>query len=205
MIFYYAPKSVALAAHIALEESGLTYEARMVNFADQEQRSNEYLSINPKGRVPALETDDGIITETPAILSYIAQISPATNLAPFDTPYQFAKCQEFNLYLCSTVHVAHAHRVRGTRWADDPNAISSMQEKVANNMTDCFELIETTMFKGPWVLGEHYSICDTYLFTLCQWLNGDGVDLRNFPKISAFEAEMRTRAAVNSLSTIYGF
>lgn len=205
MLFYYAPKSVSLASHIALEESGLPYESREINFSAHEQQSPEYLQLNPKGRVPALSTQDGIITETPAILAYIAALSPNANLAPLGDPFLFAKCQEFNLYLCSTVHVAHAHRVRGLRWADDESAIQAMQQKVAGNMLECFRLIEAEMFKGPWVLGDDYSICDAYLFTICQWLNGDGVELSELPTIAEFEQKMRSRKAVKAVQETYGF
>lgn len=204
MIFYFARKSVALAAHLALEESGASYETKEVDFAAIEQRSDKYLEINPKGRVPALATNGGIITETPAILAYIAQTNPAANLAPINDPYLFAKCQEFNLYLCSTVHVAHAHRVRGNRWADDDESILAMKKKVAQNMNDYFELIESEMFVGPWVLGNDYSICDAYLFTVAQWLKGDGVELSKFSKISDFEVRMRSREAVKRVAGIYG-
>jgi glutathione S-transferase len=204
MIFYFAKKSVAIAAHLALEESGASYEAREIDFAATEQRSDNYLQINPKGRVPALATDEGIITETPAILAYIAQTNPAANLAPINNPYLFAKCQEFNLYLCATVHVAHAHRVRGNRWADDNPSILAMQNKVAENMSDYFELIESEMFLGPWVLGDDYSICDAYLFTVTQWLKGDGVELSKYPIISDFEKRMRSREAVKRVTNIYG-
>jgi len=203
MIFYFAKKSVAIAAHLALEESGACYEAREIDFAATEQRSDSYLKINPKGRVPALATDEGIITETPAILAYIAQTNPAANLAPTNNPYLFAKCQEFNLYLCSTVHVAHAHRVRGVRWADDDAAILAMQNKVSKNMSDYFDLLESEIFVGPWVLGADYSICDAYLFTIAQWLKGDGVELSRYPAISDFEKRMRSREAVKRVVSIY--
>jgi glutathione S-transferase len=72
------------------------------------------LAINPKGRVPALVTHADILTETPAILAYIAQRYPQANLAPLDDPFAFARMQAFNSYLCSTVHVAHAHWMCGT-------------------------------------------------------------------------------------------
>ena len=204
MIFYFAKKSVAIAAHIALEESGVSYETIEIDFAATEQRSDKYLEINPKGRVPALATDEGIITETPAILAYIAQTNPVANLAPINNPYLFAKCQEFNLYLCSTVHVAHAHRVRGNRWADDEASILAMQNKVAENMSNYFALIESEMFVGPWVLGDDYSVCDIYLFTVAQWLKGDGVELSKYPAIRDFEKRMRSREAVKRVASIYG-
>jgi glutathione S-transferase len=126
---YYAPGSCALASHIALEEAGATYEAHKIDFSANQQRAPEYLKINPKGRVPALVTDKGILTETPAILVYIAQTHPGAKLAPLDDPYSLAKVQAFNSYLCSTVHVAHAHRVRGGRWADGEAAIADLKAK----------------------------------------------------------------------------
>ena len=110
---FLAANTCALASHIALEEAGATHEIVRVDFRANEQRKPEYLAINPKGRVPALATGRGILTETPAILAFIAQSFPAARLAPLDDPYEFARVQAFNSYLCSTVHVAHAHRMRG--------------------------------------------------------------------------------------------
>src|SRR5262245_9305849 len=127
---YYAPGSCALASHITLHEAGAEYQAVRLDFKAGEQRKPEYLAINPKGRVPSLATDQGILTETPAILAFIAQTHPKARLAPLDDPFAFAKVQSFNSYLCSTVHVAHAHRPRGDRWADDPQAIEAMKKKV---------------------------------------------------------------------------
>ena len=203
LAFYFAPKTVSLASHIALEEASATYEPRPIDFANVQQRSQSYLAVNPKGRVPSLKTDRGIISETPAILMYIAQSFPEAKLAPLSDPYLFAKCQEFNSYLCSTVHVAHAHRVRGARWADDDSAIVAMQKKVQQNMQEYFELIEDKMFTGPWVLGDDYSICDAYLFTIVQWLAGDGVDVKQFQKIRDFDGRMRSRPSVIALAETY--
>ncbi len=98
LTLFYATGTCSLASHIALEESGLAYEARRLNFTAGEQNKPEYLAVNPKGRVPALVTDRGIITETSAILVYVAQISPAANLAPVDDPFALAQMQAFNSY-----------------------------------------------------------------------------------------------------------
>jgi glutathione S-transferase len=195
MIFYYAPHTCSLASHIALEQAGADYELRRIDFARNEQRSAEFLRVNPKARVPALVTPRGILTETPAILAFIAQSFPAARLAPLDDPFAFAEVQAFNSYLCSTVHIAHAHRMRGYRWADDPAAIAAMQKKVPQSVTECFELIEREMLRGPWVMGDAYTVCDMYLFTLAQWLEADGVDLRRIPKV----ADHRRRVAENPI------
>src|SRR6201981_1708719 len=145
---YYAPGTCALATHIALEEAGAPYEAILVDFRSQAQRSAEYLAVNPKGRVPALVTDAGTLTETPALLVFVAQRFPAAELAPLADPFALAQVQEFNSYLCATVHVAHAHGRRGTRWADDAAAGEAMKKKVPATMTECFTLIENKLLKG---------------------------------------------------------
>ncbi|NRP71286.1 Glutathione S-transferase GST-6.0 [Ensifer psoraleae] len=193
---FYAPGTCSLASHIALEEVGAAYEARRVDFAKAEQTTPEYLAINPKGRVPALVTDRGVLTETPAILAYIAQSFPDRRLAPLDDPFAFARLQSFLSYLCSTVHVAHAHARRGARWADDPAAHEAMKAKVASNMGDCFALIERDMFAGPFVMGEGYTIADPYLFTIANWLEADGVDPGRFPKVLDHRNRMVARPAV---------
>ena len=194
LTLYYAPHTCALASHIALEEAGATYETVRLSFKTDDQRKPDYLKINPKARVPSLVTDRGIITETPALLIYIAQTFPAAKLAPLDDPYALAKVQAFNSYLCS--HVAHAHRMRGVRWADEPEAHLAMQRKVPQAVGDCFALIEREMFAGPWVTGSDYTVCDAYLFTLSQWLAGDGVDINRTPKIAEHFKRVGDRPAV---------
>ena len=196
LTLYYAPNTCALASHIALEEAGAPYEARRLDFATAEQTKPDYLKINPKGRVPALLTERGVITENPAILAYIAQAHPEARLAPLDDPFAFAELQAFMSYLCSTVHVAHAHRVRGARWADDPAAHESMKKKVPQSVGACFDLIERTMFRGPWAMGEAYTVADPYLFTLARWLESDSVDPARFPRVLDHRNRMAERPAV---------
>jgi glutathione S-transferase len=196
---YFAAGTCARASHIALEAAGADYEAVRVDFSKNAQRGPEYLHINPKGRVPALVTPQGILTETPAILLYICQTHPQAGLAPLDDVFALAQMNAFNSYLCSTVHVAHAHRVRGHRWVDNAASIADMQKKVPQNMTDCFELIERDMLKGPWVLGERYTVSDMYLFTLAQWLEGDGVDVQRFPKVADHLQRMLQLPAVSKV------
>ena len=193
---YYSPGSCALASHIALQEAGAAYTTERIDFKSNRQNSPEYLVVNPKGRVPAMVTDRGILTETPAMLAYIAQSFPLAKLAPLDDPFAFAQVQSFNSYLCSTLHVAHAHRMRGYRWADDPSAIAAMQRKVPESVAACYQLIEENTLREPWVMGETYTICDPYLFTMAQWLEQDGVDPSRFPKVMAHRRRMSERPQV---------
>lgn len=196
LTLFYAPRTCALASHIALEETGADYALRRVDFASAEQTKSDYLAINPKARVPALQTPRGVLTETPAILAFIAQSFPEAGLAPLSDAFAFAEVQSFAAYLCSTVHVAHAHRTRGYRWADDPVAIAAMQKKVPESVGACFDLIERRMFRGPWAMGDSYTIADPYLFTIAQWLEADGVDVSPLPRVLDHRRRMQERPAV---------
>ncbi len=195
---YYAPGTCALASHIALEEAGAAYETERLDFKSNQQNSAEYLAVNPKGRVPALITDRGILTETPAMLVYVAQQLGRPELAALDDPFRFAEIQAFNSYLCSSLHVAHAHRMRGTRWVDagEAAALAAMQRHVPVSVGACYELIEREMLKGPWVMGGRYTICDPYLFTLAQWLETDGVDPQRIPRVRDHRRRVAERPAV---------
>lgn len=199
LTLYYAPGSCSLASHIALEEAGADYRTVRVDFAANAQRQPDYLALNPLGRVPALAVGDTVLTENAAILAYVAQAFPQANLAPLDDPLGFARVQGFNVFLASTVHPAHSHGVRGSRWSDDVAAIASMKAKMPRVVGDCFELIEKDWLVGPWVMGETYSICDPYLFTIARWLEGDTVDPARFPKVEAHRRRMAERPAVRKV------
>jgi glutathione S-transferase len=193
----------SLASHIALEEAGADYKVTRLDFSKNEQKTADYLKINPKARVPALVTDKGTITETPAILLYIAQTHPKAKLAPLDDPFALAQIQALNSYLCSTVHPHHAHKLRGSRWSDDAAVVEAMKIKVPQNMTECFALIQDDYFKGPWVMGKDYTIADAYLYTLLTWLEGDGVDPAKFLKLIDYRNRMEQRAGVKRVRASY--
>jgi glutathione S-transferase len=193
---FFSPGACSLATHIALIEAGLDYRLSRVNFAENQQNSPEFKALNPKGRVPALAVAEGTLSENPAILLYIAQMAPEKKLAPLDSPFKLAQMQAFNNFIASTVHVAHAHGRRASRWADEPTSIEDMKRKVPATMRDCFRLIEDGMLAGPFVLGEDYSLADIYLFVMESWLKGDGVDIAEFPRVADHYARMLARPAV---------
>ena len=193
---YYAPHTCSLVTHIALEEAGADFKLHLVDFHKNEQSGQQYLAVNPKARVPALVTDEGTLTETPAMVIFVAQTYPDAKLAPLDNPYELARVQAVNSYLCSSLHVAHAHRMRGYRWTNEASAIEAMQRFVPQSVADCFGYIEDHVIEGPWVMGSAYSVADPYLFTIAQWLEGDGVDPNQFPKVIEHRNRMLDRPAV---------
>jgi glutathione S-transferase len=204
LTLFAAKGSCSTATHIALEEAGADYKLQKIDTAAGDQRKPEFLKINPKGRVPVLVTDHGPLTENVALLLYVAQMQPQANLAPLGDPFALAKLNAFNSYLASTVHVAHAHKLRGSRWSDSHEAIESMKAKVQQNMTDCAVVIENEYLVGPWVMGPKYSIGDCYLHVITGWMIGDGVEMKQFPKLSAHHEAMLKRPSVQKVMADLG-
>ena len=199
MKLYFARGTISIAVAICLEEAGLAYEAVKVDFASGEQTKRPYLELNPKGRVPTLITDGGTtLTETGALLDYIAAIAPDAALLPADAE-DAAHMRGVMYYLASTMHVAHAHKMRGHRWADQQSSWDDMATKVPETMTACAAYVEAECLRGDFVTGDRLSIADPYLFITCNWLAGDGVDVTQFPKISAFLARMEERPSVKAM------
>ena len=198
MQLYYAPGTISVAVAIALEEAGLDYEAVKIDFANKEQLSPAYAQINPKSRVPALAVEGGILTETGALLDYIADITPEAGLRPSD-PVLLARMREVMYYLASTMHVNHAHKLRGSRWASKTSSYKDMQAKVPQTMADSCAHLSQYGLRGPFVLGDEVSLADCYLYVVCTWLEGDGVTLADFPKIQSFMTAMEQRDSVRAV------
>ena len=128
-----------------------------------------------------------------------ANAVPKAKLAPLDDPFDFAQVQSFNSYLCSTVHINHAHKMRGARWATEASSFADMKAMIPKTMGACFALIEQKMYRGPWVMGDQFTICDPYLYTLANWLEGDSVDINATPKIADHFKRMSDRPAVRKV------
>lgn len=198
MQLYYTPGTISVAIAITLHEAGLPFEPILVDFKNNEQQSSAYREVNPKGRVPALVTADGLLTETGAILDYIAAIAPLAELIPTD-PFNAGKMREVMYYLATTAHINHAHKIRGYRWADQQSSWDDMAAKMTENMIENTEYIETHCLSGPFVLGDQISLADPYLYVVSTWLKGDGVDTSQFPKLTAFMELMAARPSVQAV------
>lgn len=198
MRLYYAPGTISVAVAITLHEAGLNTELNRLDFREGEQNKPNYLAINPKGRVPTLVVDGHHLTETGALLDYIAALNPEAELIP-EAPLDAAHMRGVMYYLASTMHVNHAHRMRGHRWADKPESHADMTTKVAETMSASAEYVQSHCLRGDYVLGNRFSIADPYLFVVCNWLEGDGVDLADFPVVSAYLDRMRQRPSVQAV------
>lgn len=189
---YCAPNTIAVAAIVALNE-GVHWEPVRVDFATAEQTKPDYLSINPKGRVPVLITPEGPLTEVGAILEYIAETA-VPRLLPVD-PLQRARMREVMYYLASTMHVNHAHRFRGARWANEQSSFDDMRAKVPETMAQSCAYLEPRIV-GPYLFGPDLTLADCYLYPISTWLEGDGVQLEQFPRLQAWKANMERLPSV---------
>lgn len=199
MKLFYADGTISIAPAISLLEAGIEHEPIRVDFKTGAQTKPAYLAVNSKGRVPALVLQGGsILTETGALLEYIAAAAPNAKLVPVSLE-DAAHMRAVMYYLASTMHVAHAHKMRGSRWSDKPESQADMAAKVPETMTACAQYVEAECLRGDYVCGTQFTIADAYLFVVCNWLASDGVTVSDFPKISAFLARMEQRSSVQDI------
>lgn len=199
---YYSPGACSLASHIALGEAGAAFEIERVDLKANAQRSPAFLALNPKGRVPVLATPGGPLTESTAILAYVAMAFPQARLAPLDDAFAFARVQAFNGFLASSVHVTFALDRRGERYADDEAGRQSLKRKVPETLDAHFAIVEEMLSDGrPFLFGERYTIADPYLFLFARWYRDRGFGRREatphvFAHLERIEAREATRRAI---------
>ncbi len=200
---YYAPDTVSLASHVALEEARAEYTARLVDFKINEQRSPEFLKINPKGRVPVLITEDGILTETPPILYYICRMFPNAGLMGDNerSSFTLAEMQSFHLFLATSVHVAFAHIFRPARYGEGEATAAAMREKSGQSIYAFFDVIESKLADGrPFVHGDHFTITDPYLLVFSRWIDRAKLGpIENFPSIAAHRRRIEERPSTQKV------
>jgi len=200
---YFSPGACSLASHMALEEAGADYEPVRVNFASSEQRSPDYLRLNPKGRVPVLVDGEFVITENPAILRYIARTHPDAKLWPED-PVAEARCMEWLAWICSGVHVTYAHVRRPERYAASEAGKEDVVAKGKQSAREVWEAVEKKLegASGPWAAGKDFSVADPYLLVFWTWGRGPtlGYDMaKDFPRWTEHARRMAERPAVRKI------
>ena len=169
MKLYYSPGACSLGIHVLLEETGKPYQTQRLDFSRKEQYGPEYVAINPKSKVPALQLDDGtVVTEWPAIAYYIAGSNPEAGLLPKDVEGQ-AKALEILDYLIATVHMRGFTRIfRPELFAPSPEDQDKVKQAGADIVADGFKLLEPQMAGKDYMLGA-FSVADAALFFLETW------------------------------------
>ncbi len=192
LTLYYCHGACSMASHIALEEGGEKYEGRKINLAQGEQRTPEYLKINPHGKVPALRLDDGeVLTENTAILPTLGK---RFRLWPGD-PLAEARALSWVGYFASQVHPAHGHVGRPERYTNDPAAHAGIKEAGLKAFHGYLQEIDGLYAGKNWLLGD-YSVVDAYAFVFYTWGVRRELPMAALKNYTAFKDRMLKRPAV---------
>lgn len=192
---FYARGACSMASHIALEETGVEYDARHVSFSEKENYSEAYLRINPRGKVPALVVNDEVLTENVAILSYIARQFPEMKLLPDDS-WTAAQCFSRMVWYSNTVHPSFTRQARPSRFSENEDAHPSIVDMGRNLFWEnCRELDSLLSGKG-WAMGDQYTVIDPYTLIFYDWGLRIKLPMAQLQNFTAYKDRMRRRPAV---------
>jgi glutathione S-transferase len=199
LTLFYGPGACSMASHITIEECGASYEAKQVALAKAEQKTPEYLKINPRGKVPALRLDDGsVITENTAILTYLAKRFPEKNLFPKDVAAE-ARCISMMAWLSNTVHPAFTHILRPERFSEDQSAFPSIKEMGKKNFWGALQEIDALVAGKKWMQGEQFTTCDPYALVFYGWGARVELPVKDLKDYTAWKNRMLERPAVRKI------
>jgi glutathione S-transferase len=187
-----------MAPHIALEETGAPYEARLISTAKREQKTEDYLAINPRGKVPALRIGSEVLTENAAILTYIGRRFPEANLLPRSLMAEM-QCLSTMVWLSNTVHVNFRQAMRPERFASDPNALSSVKKSGTENFWSNLQEVNMLLAGRQWMVSEQYTVCDPYLLVFYAWAVRIDLPVHELGSFTALKNRLMARAAVQTV------
>lgn len=195
LTLYYSPGVCSMASHIGLEEIGEPYEKRPTLLPKGEHKSEAYLKVNPRGKVPALEVDGKVITENTAILTFLARRFPQKKLIPAD-PVEEARCIATMAWFSNTVHPCYTHYVRPERYAEGEGAQASVKETGRKSFyTQCTEI--DSMLEGrEWIMGDDFSVADGYALVFYGWGVRASLPMQDLANYTAWKDRMLKRPAV---------
>ncbi len=191
LTLYYSPGACSLSPHIALREAGLTFELEQVNTKEKKTKSgDDYLKINPKGYVPALKLDDGyVLTEGPAIVQYIADQRPRSNLAPeIGSPERY-RLQEWLNFIGTEIH-------KNFTPLFNPATPEDYKKIAKENLAKRFSFVDEKLKGHDYLTGSQFTVADGYLFTVTNWTNFVQIDLAPYPNLKAFQLRVAARPKV---------
>jgi glutathione S-transferase len=191
MKLYFSPGACSLAAHITLAEAGLSYSTKRVDLKTHTLADGtDYYTINPKGYVPVLELDDGSrLSEAAVIVQYIADRKPGT-LAPV-----FGSMERYRLMEWLNFVATEVHKNFSPLWHSIPDATrETLHSKIASRL----DFVSKTLSIQPYLMGEHFTVADAYLFTIVNWAPMLKFDLAPWPVVQQFHARVAARPAVRA-------
>lgn len=195
LTLYYSPGVCSMASHIGLEEIGEPYEKRPTLLPKGEHKSEAYLKVNPRGKVPALDVDGKVITENTAILTYLAKRFPQKKLIPSD-PLEEARCIATMAWFSNTVHPCYTHYVRPERYVEGEAAQASVKETGKKAFhAQCTEI--DSMLEGKeWIMGSQFTVADGYALVFYGWGVRANLPMQELANYTAWKERMLKRPAV---------
>lgn len=199
LTLFYSPGACSMASHIGLEESGAAYELKPVALAKGEQRTADYLKINPRGRVPALRLEDGsVLTENTAILSYLGLRFPEKGLLPKDSTAQ-ARCISMMAWLSNSVHPAFTHIFRPERFSEDEAAYPSIKAAGKKTFWAALHEIDGIVAGKSWMQGDQFTVCDPYALVFYGWGARIELPVKDLANYTAWKHRMLERPTVRKV------
>ncbi len=193
MKLYFAPGACSLSPHIVLRELGIPFDLIKVNLGEHKTQDGEdFKSINPKGYVPALKTDDGkVLTEGVAINQYLADKNPAKKLAPANGTFERYELQEWLNFIATEVHKTYSPMFNS---ALPEEARAIFMDKLKKRFSE----INTVLEKNDFLTGPNFTIADAYLYTVLRWAPKFKIDLKDWPALAKFYDRVDQRPAVKA-------
>jgi glutathione S-transferase len=193
MKLYYSPGACSLSPHIVLHEAGLAFEPVLASTkTHQLADGTDYYTINPLGYVPVLELDDGArLREGPAIVQYIADQVPHKNLAPANGTLPRYRLQEWLTFISTELH-------KGFSPLFNPAVPADAKKIFADRLLGRLKWIDGQLAGKDYLMGDHFSVADAYLYTVSRWAAPMKIDLSDCPHLEAFQARMAARPAVQA-------
>jgi glutathione S-transferase len=196
---YYSPGACSLSPHIALREAGLAFEPVLASTKSHKlQDGTDYYGINPLGYVPMLELDDGTrLREGPAIVQYIADQAPAKNLAPANGTLPRYRLQEWLTFIGTEIHKGYSPMF-------NPNMPEEAKAISKTRLASRYQWLDGQLEGKQYLMGDHFSVADGYLFAVSNWAKPTGLDLSPYPHVQAWQARVAARPAVQEAMKVEG-
>ncbi|WP_332846492.1 glutathione transferase GstA [Pseudomonas lactucae] len=191
MKLYFSPNACSLAPHIVLRELALPFDLiRVDNQAKTTANGEDFLQINPKGYVAALQLDNGqVLTEASAILQYLADLKPDAHLAPVNGSWERVRLQEWLNFIASEVHGGLAVFFNSAIQGD-------IKAMFTTTLFKRFAILVQTLEQQDYLMGLRFSVADAYLFVVLRWADIHAIDLRDWPALAAFQQRVNERPTV---------
>ena len=193
MKLFYAPGACSLSPHIVAEEAGIELSLQKVDLKTKTIASQgDFWTVNPKGYVPTLQMDDGqILTEGPVIVQFLADLKPEKGLAPPAGTMARYRLQEWLGYINAELHKTYSPLFR-------PDTPAETRAERQAYLTKRYGVVEKHLAGRSYLMGDHFTVADAYLFTVTNWAGTVKYDLTPFPNLRAFQERVAARPAVKA-------